>query len=386
MNTSFLFRSAATAAAVLALLAGCGGGGGGPAPIPPSVQYEGICTAEGQKSFVRSYLNEVYLWYNEIQEVDRNGYATPEAYFNALLVQSRDQFSAAFYTGPLPRAQNLTATQARTAGLLSAHTGTVTLFPTFTVAGRTVGYLQFDSHDSGSQDDLIAAFQQLQMAGVQDLVLDMRGNQGGYLYVALTAASMITGPSKDGQVFEQLRFNDKQAALTAAYTLKYSGQVQYGEATYPAGTPLPRLDLPRVFVLTTGNTCSASESVINGLRGIDVQVIRIGSNTCGKPYGFQHKQTCGGTYHYFAIEFQGYNAKGFGDYQDVGFTPNCGLAATGIRGTGTDSLLNAAKHYIEFGTCPAGATVNLQNSAVPLLQGNVRPWGARLLLPGQRQP
>ena len=52
------------------------------------------------------------------------------------------------------------------------------------------------------------------------------------------------------------------------------------------GTALPTLNLSRVFVLTGRNTCSASESVINSLRGVNVEVIQIGSTTCGKPYGF----------------------------------------------------------------------------------------------------
>ncbi|MFP6807640.1 MAG: hypothetical protein VB957_10750 [Pseudomonadales bacterium] len=49
---------------------------------------------------------------------------------------------------------------------------------------------------------------------------------------------------------------------------------------------MPELNLSRVFVLTGPGTCSASESIINGLTGIDVEVIQIGSATRGKPFGF----------------------------------------------------------------------------------------------------
>ena len=58
-------------------------------------------------------------------------------------------------------------------------------------------------------------------------------------------------------------------------------------------------------------TCSASESIINGLRGVNVQVIQIGSTTCGKPYGFYPEDNCGTTY--FSIQFKGVNAAGFGE-------------------------------------------------------------------------
>ena len=57
------------------------------------------------------------------------------------------------------------------------------------------------------------------------------------------------------------------------------------------------------------HTCSASEAIINGLRGVNVQVIQIGSITCGKPYGFYSQDNCGTTY--FSIQFKGVNAAGF---------------------------------------------------------------------------
>ena len=58
---------------------------------------------------------------------------------------------------------------------------------------------------------------------------------------------------------------------------------------------------------------------MNGLRGIGIEVIQIGSTTCGKPYGFFATGNCGTTF--FTIQFRGINAVGFGDYTD-GFSPN----------------------------------------------------------------
>ena len=75
------------------------------------------------------------------------------------------------------------------------------------------------------------------------------------------------------------------------------------------GVLLPYLDLSRVYVLTSGNTCSA-EAIINGLRGIDV------SNTdryhyVWQPTGFESELRSS----YFSIQFKGVNAKGYGDIQ-----------------------------------------------------------------------
>jgi carboxyl-terminal processing protease len=52
-----------------------------------------------------------------------------------------------------------------------------------------------------------------------------------------------------------------------------------------------------------------------------VQVIRIGSTTCGKPYGFTQKNNCG--FAYFPIEFQGANAQGLRRLSPAGFAPTC---------------------------------------------------------------
>lgn len=231
-------------------------------------------------------------------------------------------------------------------------------------AGRKLAYLLFNAHTSGAQDRLIPAIQQAQAAGVQDVVLDLRYNGGGYLYAALTLSSMLAGSAADGQVFEQLRFNDKRTAETEASTLRFSGSLQFPETIFPEGTPLPRLALPRVFVLASAGTCSASESIVNSLRGVGVEVVIIGKATCGKPYGFSRRDNCG--YSYFPIEFQGVNAKGFGDYAS-GFTPTCDLPDDfdHALGSSAERLLSAALVYADTGACPAPGASAPMSSRIP---------------------
>ena len=132
------------------------------------------------------------------------------------------------------------------------------------------------------------------------------------------------------------------------------------------------------YVLTSGATCSASESIINALRGVDVQVVQVGSTTCGKPYGFHQKNNCG--YAFFPIEFKGSNAKGFGDYT-VGFSPTCAVNDNPIAfaGSSSDPLLNAALGHADTGSCPATGTAM---SGIPAL-GRAQPtrpaWAGRLV-------
>jgi carboxyl-terminal processing protease len=227
-----------------------------------------------------------------------------------------------------------------------------------TATGK-VGYLTFDSHNAVSEKQLIDSFTQLRAAGVSDLVLDVRYNGGGLLYIASQLAYMVAGPTTTaGKAFERPQYNDKtpqQAAIPFISTA-------FGfPAPVPAraGEPLPYLGLKRVTVLTTAGTCSASESVINGLRGVDVEVNVIGGQTCGKPYAFTPVPNCGTTY--FAVEFQGVNHKGFGDYAD-GMAPTCTVADDLSRAVGDpqEGLLAAALNYRATSTCPTSLAAGVE--------------------------
>jgi len=245
-----------------------------------------------------------------------------------------------------------------------------------TPTGR-VGYFLFNDHLAPAEQALIAAVGQLRAAGISDLVLDIRYNGGGYLAIASELAYMIAGPAATtGRTFEKLEFNDKHPTtdpVTGEPLLPYPFQPTSLGLSASPGQSLPTLDLPRVFVLTGPDTCSASESIINSLRGIDVDVIQVGSATCGKPYGFYPADNCGTTY--FSIEFRGINAKGFGDYAD-GFsplptpggdmgalTPGCPVSDdyTHALGSPEEGRFAAALLYRESQTCPAPVSATSAN-------------------------
>jgi len=250
-------------------------------------------------------------------------------------------------------------------------------------SGHRVGYILFNDHNQGAQDQLIAAFDSMRSAGVEDLVLDMRYNTGGFLYVALSAASMVTGPSNSGRIFEQLRFSAKRQGETAASTYRFSNLVQVAETLHPRDSELPQLGLRRLYVLSSERTCSASESIVNSLRGVDVEVILVGGTTCGKPYGFHRQDNCGLAF--FAIEFQGYNAKNYGDYTS-GFPATCPVQdnLTSTLGSTSEPLLAAALHHVDTGSCPAPAASAASRGMPDVLRLNAplsarQPWDGRIL-------
>ena len=230
-----------------------------------------------------------------------------------------------------------------------------------------VGYFVFNTFISPAERGLIEAFEQLAEAEVTDLVIDLRYNGGGLLAIANQLAYMVAGGAAQGEVFAELQFNDKHPFFDPITGQRlqpdYFLSSATGWFTEPAGTPFPELDLERVFLLSGPGTCSASESVINGLRGIDVEVVLVGDTTCGKPYGFYPQDNCGTTYN--TIHFRSINAAGFGDYAD-GFspanlsrvegvsTPGCAVADDFDHAFGDpeEARLSAALQYRRNGSCP----------------------------------
>ncbi len=220
-----------------------------------------------------------------------------------------------------------------------------------------VGYMLFNDHIATAESQLVAAINQLKAAnggaGITDLVLDIRYNGGGYLDIAAELAYMIAGPTTtSGKFFERLTYNDRNPfnQSTSDATTDFHSK---GEGfSVPSGTPLPFLGLNRVYVLTSADTCSASEAIINGLRGAGVTVNTVGGTTCGKPYGFYPRDNCNTTY--FAIQFKGVNYLGFGDYAD-GFAPTCNVADdfTKQLGDPAENQLEVALGLRNTGTCTA---------------------------------
>jgi carboxyl-terminal processing protease len=280
---------------------------------------------------------------------------------------------------------DLGATEPRTISLTSAsvESAPVQNVKALDATDGPVGYMLFNDHIATAEDALIAAVTDLADAGITDLVLDIRYNGGGYLAIASQLAYEIAGPeATGGRAFEELVFNDQYPGIDP-----FSGQpiepspfldTTVFRSPPDSNVPLPSLGLDRVFVLTGPGTCSASESIMNGLRGIDVEVIQIGATTCGKPYGFFPWDNCGTTY--FSIQFQGVNAKGFGDYAD-GFIPggegDAGLPGCNVQddfthllGDPAEARLAAALYYRENGTCPP-ASPRRGGSSLSAVDGRV---------------
>ena len=276
--------------------------------------------------------------------------------------------------------QDLGSMATRSVTLQAANVTSVPVQNVGTVPTATgdVGYMLCNEHISTSEQALIDAINQLSAAGITDLFLDLRYNGGGFLDIASELAYMIAGTVPTaGQTFELLEFNDKHPVtnpVTGQPLTPIPFHTQSLGFSAAPGQALPTLSLPRVFVLTGPNTCSASESIMNSLSGVNVEVIQVGSTTCGKPYGFFAFDNCGTTY--FSIQFRGVNAQGFGDYTDgfspsntvgpVGsLTPGCSVADdfTNALGDPMEGRFAAALEYRNSQTCPTPSGIVVSGMA-----------------------
>lgn len=207
--------------------------------------------------------------------------------------------------------------------------------------GRRIGYVavkdMINQALNQGQGGLDAAFANFRAQGVQEAVLDLRYNGGGLVSVGDAVASYITGAAKSGWTFAALLYNDKRAAID--------------NRTFYFGKPGNALGLGRVFVLTGARTCSTSEQVINGLRGVGIEVVTVGDTTCGKPLGFLPRDdACGTTYN--AVNFESVNARNEGRYFD-GLGATCAVADdfTIAQGAVNDPLVSTATFYADNGRC-----------------------------------
>jgi len=263
---------------------------------------------------------------------------------------------------------------------------------TIDTANGKVGYILFNTFGiDDSEVEIINALTQLSNDGAQDLVLDLRYNGGGFLDIAGQLAYMIAGATQTaGKTFDKLTFNDKYPTINPVTGRTLSPTPFHDSSlgfSVPSGQALPALNLNRVFILATDGTCSASEAVINGLRGVDIEVIVIGSTTCGKPYGFYATDNCGTTY--FTIQFKGENDKGFGEYSD-GFTPmnasgtvgelvpGCEVADDYLNQLGNEqeAMFATALSYRDTGACPAGAVTTVFSKQTIMQQLNSNETGS----------
>ncbi|MDE6446435.1 MAG: hypothetical protein K2L06_06200 [Alistipes sp.] len=261
-----------------------------------------------------------------------------------------------------------------------------------TVGDKRVGYLLYMGFESSYDEELISAFRMFRDNDIDELVVDLRYNGGGAVRSSTLLATLILGDAYKGETYCRMIYNaTRMAALGQPGFYRIGDKsVPDGNGTYqPIADALSQaLGLKRIYVICSGKTASASELLVNGLRGFDLEVRLVGTRTNGKNVGMEgsvDREIGGEKYTFMPITFYSENAKGFRDYSD-GFEPDVTVAdpagyylLPGDFATQDDDCFRMVSEWIETGVQPvfqtrvSRASVTPPLVARPLPDATVRP-------------
>lgn len=380
------------------------------------------CSVVGQNTFVRDTLDEYYLWYQQLPDLDPALYPSPEAYLDAVRFRPLDSsFSAiapkaeteAFYSdsefvgigfgskqtrrGELRITQVFPDSPASEAGLVRGDT-------LLTVDGRPVPELLATGElgtalgpakvgltleltwraRGGQERSARVTKRPVTIPTVsQTEVFDLDGLPVGYLHFRNFVEPSIKALNRAFAEFRNrgvvslildLRYNGGGLVDVAEHLagliggMRTSGRVFFEMVHNDKKTPLNRtalfrdpnqaLDLPDLVVITSQASASASELVINGLSPF-IPVTTVGARTFGKPVGQYGFEFCDKVF--FPVSFKSVNASGEGEYYD-GLPVDCAAADELNRPLGSpeEASLAEALSFVRTGACSIRSTAAAQ--------------------------
>ena len=161
-----------------------------------------------------------------------------------------------------------------------------------TPGGKKVGYLFYNRFLNNQPNELLDAFNKFKTAGVSDLVLDLRYNGGGGIWIAAIMSGLIQANFNKSETFIQYKYNSDYGTEAYSYYDLFGGDSKDPEEVASADEVIGaieelNLNLSRVYIIATNYSASASELVINNLRPFlqDANVVHIGETTVGKNEG-----------------------------------------------------------------------------------------------------
>jgi carboxyl-terminal processing protease len=248
--------------------------------------------------------------------------------YNTLIGPSQEGYRNTFlFKTPLGKDSTIVTAKAK------FQVNSVLMDTTYNLNSGKTAYLVFNEFIEPSPGELKTSFAFFKQENVKDLILDMRYNTGGILSVATELASYLSGLTSTN-VLVKSEYNNKQASNNSTITFK--------SVLYP-------LNLKRLVVISTRETASASEVIINGLKPYFTEVVCIGDTTNGKPTGmnvWNYKNK----YAFAPVTFRLVNSAGQGDFYD-GFPPAKYVPDDFSRDFGdrNELCLKEAIYYLEHG-------------------------------------
>jgi carboxyl-terminal processing protease len=233
-----------------------------------------------------------------------------------------------------------------TFNLTDFQTNTIQEAKVFEDGTKKIGYFCFtDFLGDDTAAGLDAVFNDFKAKGVNELVIDLRYNGGGYVNLATQLANLIAPSSASGKAMLTYQYNDKLKSINK--TINFA--------------PSNKLGLTKIVIITTKNSASASELLINSLTPhMDVKIV--GSASSGKPVGFPIIPVM--QYVVAPVAFKTTNSEGKADYYQ-GFTPDFPEVddLTKNFGDPTEKCLSVALQYLKTGKVIVNATRNARIEA-----------------------
>ncbi|GAB4030480.1 S41 family peptidase [Spirosoma gilvum] len=309
-----------------------------------------------------------------------NGELLSKANYQTLLSSNADSYVFGFAT--LTNGVLTDSDQTKQVSAIVFQSDPVLLDTTYSIGGKTIGYVVYNQFvpgvykTDGTTDKtydlkLESIFGKFKQKGVNELVLDLRYNRGGYVSSSTNLASLIGKNIDASKVYYSQKWN---SIVTDENDKKYGKG--WNNQNFLTKSTAIGANLSRVFILTTGSTASASELVINGLKPF-MTVSTIGTTTVGKNVGSITISDNTGRIKWGIqpITFKSANAQGFTDYAG-GFTPTVKVTDPDPRknslkalGDLTEPLLGEAIYQIT-GTRMARRAASIE-SEVPSLGSSI---------------
>ncbi len=159
----------------------------------------------------------------------------------------------------------------------------------FDVNGKKIGYLAYSGFDLKSSQTLPDVFRGFKDGGIDELIIDLRYNGGGYAFTENVLASMIAPEANvlAGDVFQTEVYN---SILTEVWKTQEEDTKTYFSTVHEFSRENENISvdvsdanpgIDKVYAIVTGGTASASEGLIVGLKPY-MDVVLVGEQTYGK--------------------------------------------------------------------------------------------------------
>ena len=213
---------------------------------------------------------------------------------------------------------------------------------------RTAAYILYNEFGEEDGSQWQSLYSQLASTHPDDIILDLRYNPGGYVSTAQLVATLLAPSTALGQPMLYMTPNDKIATVES---------YNFDASLLPGGSNLTYRNL---YILTSGNTASASEIVINCLRPyLTGNLYQVGTATSGKNVAqARYTDEQAPLLELWLTTYYLSNAEGYQDYDAEGLQPDFTLSESyggtlGELGSADDLLMQPILAHMATGSFPA---------------------------------